>query len=197
MDYVGRAVALKGNHLVIGAPTSLDNVNGPEPGSVYIYERDSVDWVLIERVFAPDSHPDDFFGNSVALNTERIVAGAIGNDADGMNAGSAYVFSDAIATHVPPGVEFGEILAQNYPNPFNPSTTVAYSLDEDNQVKLVIYDVTGAHLRTLVERFQKKGNHRVLWDGRDDNGVPVASGVYFYRLKMDGFVATRRMVLVR
>ena len=116
VDYVGRAVALKGNHLVIGAPTSLDNVNGPEPGSVYIYERDSVDWVLIERVFAPDSHPDDFFGNSVALNTERIVAGAIGNDADGMNAGSAYVFSDAVATHVPSGVEFGEILAQNYPN---------------------------------------------------------------------------------
>jgi len=88
-------------------------------------------------------------------------------------------------------------LAQNYPNPFNPHTTIAFSLARKSDVVLRIYDVRGALVRTLVADSREAGNHRVLWDGRDNGGSAVATGVYFYRLQARDFVATRKMVMLR
>ncbi|RMF58143.1 MAG: T9SS C-terminal target domain-containing protein [Calditrichaeota bacterium] len=95
------------------------------------------------------------------------------------------------------------VLYQNYPNPFNPSTTISFALPHVSptgraRITLHIFDVNGRRVRTLAEGEFAAGNHRVVWDGRDDNGVPVASGVYFYRLTTgSGFVTTRKMVLLR
>ncbi|MCI0452945.1 MAG: T9SS type A sorting domain-containing protein [Candidatus Latescibacteria bacterium] len=88
-------------------------------------------------------------------------------------------------------------LAQNYPNPFNPSTTIAYSLASASDVELTIFDVRGSHVKTVVRERREAGVHRVPWDGTDNRGNRVASGVYFYRLTAGSFRATKKMVLLR
>ncbi len=88
-------------------------------------------------------------------------------------------------------------LDQNYPNPFNPSTTIAYSLPARSKVSLCIYDQKGRLVRTLVDEEQPAGARAVVWDGRAGNGVPVASGVYFYRLKAGDLVQQKKMTLVK
>lgn len=88
-------------------------------------------------------------------------------------------------------------LAQNYPNPFNPSTVISYSLAAAAKVRLSVYDVSGALVRVLVNDSKVPGVYRVGWDGRDNRGSSVASGVYFYRLSAGGFGSTKKMVLIR
>ena len=89
-------------------------------------------------------------------------------------------------------------LEQNYPNPFNPATTIAFSLKARSRVRIDVIDVTGAHVRTLVDETRAAGSHSdVRWDGRNVQGESVASGVYFYRLRTDSFEKTRKMVLLK
>ena len=87
-------------------------------------------------------------------------------------------------------------LHDNFPNPFNPTTTIAFSLAHESNVKLVIYNMLGQRIRTLVNGKHAPGSHSVVWNGRDDQGRMVSSGVYFYRLQAGRFIETRRMVLV-
>ena len=88
-------------------------------------------------------------------------------------------------------------LEQNYPNPFNPETVIAYQLGRRSRVVLDIYDGLGRRVRTLVDAEQTTGRHEVVWDGRNDAGRHVASGLYFYRLRAGSFNATRAMTLLR
>ena len=88
-------------------------------------------------------------------------------------------------------------LSQNYPNPFNPVTRIAYYVDRDADVSLMIYDVTGRHVRTLSERRLAPGEYVEIWNGVDEQGDSVASGIYFYRLRIGKTTLTRRMVLLR
>ncbi|MGH1363214.1 MAG: FlgD immunoglobulin-like domain containing protein [Calditrichia bacterium] len=88
-------------------------------------------------------------------------------------------------------------LDQNYPNPFNPETTIRYQLKQISTVTLDIYNVLGQRVRSLVDGKVDTGAHAVVWDGRSDSGVSVASGVYIYRLKAGEYVNARKMVLVR
>ncbi len=89
-------------------------------------------------------------------------------------------------------------LRQNYPNPFNPSTMIAYSVPRGGRkVNLEIFDIRGRLVRTLASGVHEQGSYRVLWGGTDESGRAVASGVYFSRLRADGFTAVRKMVLVK
>ncbi len=88
-------------------------------------------------------------------------------------------------------------LEQNYPNPFNPSTTIRYALPSRGDVTLEIFNILGRKIRTLEQKEQAAGNYAVVWDGRDNAGREVASGVYFYRLKADDFEATQKMLLIK
>ncbi len=88
-------------------------------------------------------------------------------------------------------------LAPNYPNPFNPSTALAYALPRPASVRLTVYDALGRHVRTLVESEQPAGSYTVRWDGHDDAGRPVPSGVYLYRIIAGDFVQARTMLLVK
>lgn len=89
-------------------------------------------------------------------------------------------------------------LTQNYPNPFNPTTQINYALPRSSQVTLTIFNVLGRKVRELVrKRRQPAGIHTVEWDGKDDSGTAVASGVYLYRIKAGDFVKSRKMILVR
>jgi hypothetical protein len=88
-------------------------------------------------------------------------------------------------------------LQQNYPNPFNPLTTIRFGLKERAEVSLRIYDPAGRLVRTLVDEPRDAARHAEDWDGRDNAGRSVASGVYFYRLKAGAFEETKKMVLLR
>jgi photosystem II stability/assembly factor-like uncharacterized protein len=88
-------------------------------------------------------------------------------------------------------------LLQNHPNPFNPYTMIRFRIPERMHVELGIYDVTGRHIRTLINAPCKPGETSLEWDGRDFSGNPVSSGIYFYRLKAGSKMLSKKMVLLR
>ncbi|MDP3114826.1 MAG: T9SS type A sorting domain-containing protein [Candidatus Cloacimonadaceae bacterium] len=85
----------------------------------------------------------------------------------------------------------------NYPNPFNPSTTIAYQIPETGNVRLEIYNMKGQKVRTLVNEQKYSGSHSVLWNGTDQSGRSVVSGVSFYRLVTDNKTLSKRMLLLK
>jgi hypothetical protein len=98
-----------------------------------------------------------------------------------------------------PGVSAPPVtmLEQNFPNPFNPSTGIRLSVREAGRVVLRVHDIAGRSVRSLVDGWKEPGVYQVSWDGRDDAGRQVVSGVYFYSLVTAGERSTRKMVLVR
>jgi hypothetical protein len=85
----------------------------------------------------------------------------------------------------------------NVPNPLNPTTTIRFDLARDGHVELRIYNVSGRLVRTLVNGPMERERHQLVWDGMDNSGVPVSSGIYFYRLETAGFRDTRKMAVLR
>ena len=89
-------------------------------------------------------------------------------------------------------------LHQNVPNPFNPTTTIRYDVPPaGGHVIVRVYDVQGQLVRTLVDANQTGGQKRVTWDGRNDRGQGVSTGIYFCQLRGEGFVKTHKMVLMK
>jgi hypothetical protein len=88
-------------------------------------------------------------------------------------------------------------LRQNYPNPFNPATTVTYSVPEKCRVTLEIYDVSGKCVARLVDRRHEKGSYAVEWNGKDERGNSLASGIYLYRIEAGTQTISKKMVLLR
>jgi len=88
-------------------------------------------------------------------------------------------------------------LAQNYPNPFNPNTKISYALPKDCDVKLTIYNMLGQKIKVLVDEYQTAGYKHVHWDGKDDKGKEVASGIYFYRLDAGEFTESKKMLILK
>lgn len=88
-------------------------------------------------------------------------------------------------------------LGQNYPNPFNPTTTINYTLAQNGPVNLTIYNIRGQKVRQLVNDNQTAGTHNVVWNGRDNSGNAVSSGVYFYRLQAAGKALQKKMLLIK
>lgn len=89
------------------------------------------------------------------------------------------------------------VLYPNSPNPFNPSTTISFDLVKPSHAQLKIYNLKGQLINTLIDQDMAVGRHRLVWDGRDSNHRPVASGVYLYRLTTEDFVKTRKMLLLK
>ncbi len=92
-------------------------------------------------------------------------------------------------------------LFPNYPNPFNTTTTISYKLPANSHVSLIIYDATGKKIKTLLQKFQTANAYTIKWNGTDDLGRVVGSGVYYYQLKVrnsnDSFVQTKKMILLK
>ena len=89
-------------------------------------------------------------------------------------------------------------LFQNYPNPFNAATTIRYGLPEASaEVSLVVYNILGEKVVTLISGAATAGYHAVVWDGRNDARGALASGAYFLRMRAGSFVATRTMLFVK
>jgi len=88
-------------------------------------------------------------------------------------------------------------LIGNYPNPFNPVTTIKYEVEKAGRVELTIYNLLGQKIRTLVNKQQPAGQYQVKWNGHNDRGRPLPSGVYLYRLRTEGFDQTQKMILLK
>ncbi len=88
-------------------------------------------------------------------------------------------------------------IEQNYPNPFNPNTTIRYSLPEKTYVRLKVFDTLGRQVRVLFDGEQLQGEQQTFWNGRDNSGRLVASGVYFYRIETDAFRKTTKMLFIQ
>jgi hypothetical protein len=109
--------------------------------------------------------------------------------------GNFVEFPAGVAEAATPPVAF--LLRQNYPNPFNPQTTIEFSINQREHVRIVVYDIMGKTICILTDRTWAAGTHQVLWDGSKTNGTPAASGFYFYQLTMENHKLTRKMVLMR
>ncbi len=88
-------------------------------------------------------------------------------------------------------------LAQNYPNPFNASTKISFALDRSGDARLVIYDLLGRKVKTLVSSYMEAGSHEIVWNGTDDTGDDVSSGIYMYKLESGDKIQVKRMTLLR
>lgn len=101
--------------------------------------------------------------------------------------------SNTLSNQIPEQFE----LRQNYPNPFNPTTSIRFGIPEASQVKLKIYNIRGQEIRSLVNNMLSARYYDVLWDGKDDLGNQVSSGVYIYRLETGKFIKSKRMMLIK
>lgn len=106
---------------------------------------------------------------------------------------STGVFDDPSSENLPRSFA----LDQNYPNPFNAGTVISYVLARNGHTTLQVFDVLGRTVATLVDEMQPMGRQRLFWDGRDERGLPVASGVYFYRLTAGRDIESRTMILLK
>ena len=105
-------------------------------------------------------------------------------------------WSTASVLNTPDGGTINDGLLQSYPNPFTGSTVIAFSSAAGGRVEIAIFDVTGRRVKCLVSEVRPAGLHEVTWDGRDEGGARVSSGVYFYRFKTGSFSAVRKMLVL-
>jgi hypothetical protein len=118
-------------------------------------------------------------------------------DVHGNESPFALLRPDQVTGDDPMPLPDATFLAQNWPNPFNPSTTIAFGLKTGGHVSLRIYDASGRLVKTLIDGSMQAGRYEKNWNGRDNEGSIVSSGVYFYRLVTNGFGETRKMILLR
>jgi FlgD Ig-like domain/Cleaved Adhesin Domain len=141
-----------------------------------------------------------FMGDSIfiAVNYYIVDGGPTGNNSDNVwvDHFSVESYPPAYVADKDP-IPFAYSVSRNYPNPFNPSTTINFQAQKDGIVKLIVYDLLGQEVRTLVDGSFQAGAYSVVWDARDDDGSSVASGVYIYRFEAEGFVSVQRMVLLK
>ena len=215
-DQFGSGVATTGKIAVIGAP--LRHERAPASGAAYSFVREDGVWQETKKVVLDDERQKLNFGTWVAMSGNTVVVSAHNDTNDGPGWGdgtAAFVYSSVKDFRTPPyavdpfglavttlgGVKRTALL-QNYPNPFNPETWLPYQLAADAPVILQIYNVRGQQISQFDLGIQKAGSYlsrdtAVYWDGRDQLGQTVSSGIYFYTLQTDTFRATRRMLILK
>ena len=90
-----------------------------------------------------------------------------------------------------------EYSLSNYPNPFNLSTNISFSIQKESYISLVIYDVNGNNIMSLVNEYKTAGKYRINWNGKNEKGIPVSGGVYFYSIEAGECRQTKKMVLLK
>jgi hypothetical protein len=110
-----------------------------------------------------------------------------------------YLSSEAtrVEDEVEPNTRLSFHLLQNYPNPFNTSTVISYQLKDDCHVELTVYNLLGQKLKNLDNGFRFKGLHSITWDGKDNNGKEVTTGIYFYQLRAGNFTESKKVLLIK
>jgi Protein of unknown function (DUF3160)/FlgD Ig-like domain len=121
-------------------------------------------------------------------------------DSTGNSRGSGSTLLSVDNTNHPEKIPVSNLIVRNYPNPFNPSTIISFTIPTDltnDKAELIIYNIQGEEVKHLIDRELAAGNYLVKWFGKNDSGIPVASGIYIYRLRVAGKQAVGKMNLVR
>ncbi len=211
VDWFSRAVSNAGDanndgtdDLLIAAP--LADVSGTfDAGRVYLFS--GANGVVFDSLTALNREFNGLFGFSLLGNWQASISAAdylissYTEDVDNIgDAGRIYRFRrDNVAIDWPDNYLSNEItLAQNYPNPFNPLTNIEFRMGDFGWVDLKIYDISGSLVKTLLSENRGPGSYTVNWDGRNEAGTLVTSGIYFYTLTTGaGFRQTKKMLLTK
>ncbi|HEX5131921.1 MAG TPA: kelch repeat-containing protein [Candidatus Krumholzibacteria bacterium] len=175
---------------VFGGQTQIALVN-----EVWVFDLWNDAWTQLAPAGTPPSGRAGAAGIYDGTNDRMIVFG--GNDGAVQNDVWALEGLSGTTTAVRPPVTGPAVLHPNHPNPFNPTTTIRFEAAAGQRAFLRVYDVNGAAVRTLFDGTATGGVTSLTWNGRDDDGRAVASGVYFYRLETAGVSTARRMVLLK
>jgi hypothetical protein len=158
-------------------------------GNTFLYQA------YLGRVAVSPNETVDVFVDDHSIQTGSA-SSSVGNSArtwyDGISYGQVQPADPvSVGSERPRPIRFR--LSQNYPNPFNPTTQISYSISKASQVSLKVYNLRGQEVRTLVDEFKQAGNYSYVF-----NADGLASGVYFYRLKVgQDFTSTKKMLFIR
>jgi photosystem II stability/assembly factor-like uncharacterized protein len=192
----------------------------PAPNAVVSVETIEFDWndIFKPRFYQIQIARDAAFSNLVYQS--NMVASTFTLENAGLDAGSNYYWRVRGINHGSISGEWSEArsfttegltgleplnagapkefkLFDNFPNPFNPETVIKYQLPQSSPVRLEVYNNLGQKVRTLINQRQEAGYYRAVWDGRNDLGAAVASGVYIYRFRAGDFLQVKKMILLR
>jgi hypothetical protein len=192
-DHFGRSVSISGDYIIVGA---CDVPDVACSASAYIFEREDSNWNEQDK-FTIENWGS--FGIAVSISGDNAIIGAELDYGVDSNTGAAYLVSYSNTPAVPDGIStYDPIMINNYPNPFNPSTTISFSLNADADINLTIYNTKGQKIKTLADNKFDVGNHSIIWIGNNDADQPVSSGIYLYKLNIDGkTVAINRCLLMK
>jgi len=178
----------------------LDLMVGESTGKIRHYEQDatgSTTFTLKSNTFGNIDVGDRAKPAFVDINGDDLIDVFVGELFGGIyyfqQDESVGVFTEQEVNLYP----FNIKLFQNYPNPFNPSTAISYTLMKSTHVTLKIYNIQGQEIKTLIDEFQTAGIKSVTWDGLDNSGQTVASGVYIYQINLGDLSLSKKMILVR
>jgi hypothetical protein len=149
--------------------------------------------LLIEKAFLTDMQE-----KHISLETNSL-------DKEDSYVSIQYTFLDQYKNVIAQGFMSQKVIAvpdefalhQNYPNPFNPVTTIQYDIPEETHVNLIVYDILGREVKTLLNQTEQPGYKSIRWNGRNNAGQEISAGMYFYRLETTGFVKVHKMVLLK
>jgi len=156
-----------------------------EDSSTYVYS-DLLEDTSLTVTLTDNSQ---YYWIVVAMDTDGFMVGSNENTPNTMVVGTLSI----------DGADVPEVFAlhQNYPNPFNPTTTLRYDLPEQAHVEIMIYDIMGREVRSLVNNQQNAGFKSVVWDATNESGKPVSAGMYLYRISAGEFHSVKKMVLLK
>jgi parallel beta-helix repeat protein len=176
------------NCLFFGSkPSEGEHSSNLSASSGFFRDRDNRDYHLVSGAPAIDA------GVTISLVTTDIE----GNPRVGVYDVGAYEFNLSTGIDDIRENPMGFRLEQNYPNPFNPKTTIAFSLPVAGKITLEIFDVLGRKVRTLLQEYLQPGQYQADWDGRNEYGQPLSSGIYIYQLRTGNYLQTRSMHLIQ
>lgn len=174
----------------------------PLTGYSFIMQRDEqgVLWIVAsDRVYKFENHElsqyeEDFYISYGYYRKDLILRN---NNKYFFNYDNFYIFNEQGVNPTDPIVSPGLFSLKNYPNPFNPSTTILFSLDTPGTVELNIFNIKGQKVKSYGINAYSKGEHRVMWDGKDDDQKNVSSGIYFVRISSDSKQQIHKMMLIK
>ena len=169
---------VKENGLVRGLLFSLEGQKLVEAGGVAN---------MVELVFQPKNN---FTGSSVVEFQNVILAGTHGQEITVNSSGHEVSFGNNLIPQT-------TSLSDNYPNPFNPTTTIPFSLAEPGYVSAVVYDISGAEVRTIASGYREAGNYNFVWNGLNNDGSTVSSGRYIMKITAPNFSDSKTMTLLK
>ena len=156
-----------------------------EDSSTYVYSE-TIEDTLMGITLADNSQ---YYWLVEAMDSDGFIVGSNDNTPNTIVVGTLSIAEDLIP------VEFA--IHQNYPNPFNPVTTLRYDLPEQTYVNIIIYDMLGRKIRTLINEQQDPGYKSLIWNATNDYGKPVSAGIYLYQIQAREYISTKKMDLLK